>query len=129
MMFRQLKVGERLQPFTGTTGQGQAAMLVIAVVDHGRILRIFRKSSFGGFYASLLIRDIPCKELKQKIQSRQQGLDNHHDGRNDQKPDRIRSKYEMKQHNRQQREHEHRQQQAETPMEGFQQFGFDSTKP
>lgn len=32
-MFRQLKVGERLQPFTGTTGQGQAAMLVIAVVD------------------------------------------------------------------------------------------------
>lgn len=33
MMFRQLKVGERLQPFTGTTGQGQAAMLVIAVVD------------------------------------------------------------------------------------------------
>lgn len=36
MMFRQLKVGERLQPFTGTTGQGQAAMLVIAVVDsHG----------------------------------------------------------------------------------------------
>lgn len=104
-------------------------MLVIAVVDHGRILRIFRKSSFGGFYASLLIRDIPCKELKQKIQSRQQGLDNHHDGRNDQKPDRIRSKYEMKQHNRQQREHEHRQQQAETPMEGFQQFGFDSTKP
>lgn len=35
MMFRQLKVGERLQPFTGTTGQGQAAMLVIAVVDEG----------------------------------------------------------------------------------------------
>lgn len=33
MMFRQLKVGERLQPFAGTTGQGQAAMLVIAVVD------------------------------------------------------------------------------------------------
>lgn len=33
MMLRQLKVGERLQPFTGTTGQGQAAMLVIAVVD------------------------------------------------------------------------------------------------
>lgn len=33
MMFRQLKVGERFQPFTGTTGQGQAAMLVIAVVD------------------------------------------------------------------------------------------------
>lgn len=33
MMFRQLKVGERLQPFTGTTGQGQTAMLVIAVVD------------------------------------------------------------------------------------------------
>lgn len=33
MMFRQLKVGEQLQPFTGTTGQGQAAMLVIAVVD------------------------------------------------------------------------------------------------
>lgn len=33
MMFRQLKVGERLQPFTSTTGQGQAAMLVIAVVD------------------------------------------------------------------------------------------------
>lgn len=100
-----------------------------SIVHRGRILRIFRKSSFGGFYASLLIRDIPCKELKQKIQSRQQSLDNHHDGRNDQKPDRIRSKYEMKQHNRQQREHEHRQQQAETPMEGFQQFGFDSTKP
>lgn len=100
-----------------------------SIVHQGRILRIFRKSSFRGFQASLLIRDIPCKELKQKIQSRQQGLDSHHDGRNDQKPDRIRSKYEMKQHNRQQREYKHRQQQAETPMEGFQQFGFDSTKP
>ena len=41
MMFRQLKVGERLQPFTGTTGQGQAAMLVIAVVDDLRPLRSF----------------------------------------------------------------------------------------
>lgn len=90
-----------------------------SIVHHGRILRIFRKSSFGGFYASLLIRDIPCKELKQKIQSCQQGFDNHHDGRNDQKPDRIRSKYEMKQHNRQQREYEQRQQQAKPRWKAF----------
>lgn len=40
MMFRQLKVGERLQPFTGTTGQGQAAMLVIAVVDYFLPVRV-----------------------------------------------------------------------------------------
>lgn len=38
MMFRQLKVGERFQPFTGTTGQEQAAMLVIAVVDANRTI-------------------------------------------------------------------------------------------
>ena len=41
MMFRQLKVGERLQPFTGTTGQGQAAMLVIAVVDWFAFMEFF----------------------------------------------------------------------------------------
>lgn len=40
MMFRQLKVGERLQPFTGTTGQGQAAMLVIAVVDRPALIGV-----------------------------------------------------------------------------------------
>lgn len=40
MMFRQLKVGERLQPFTGTTGQGQAAMLVIAVVDSSPLAKM-----------------------------------------------------------------------------------------
>lgn len=51
MMFRQLKVGERLQPFTGTTGQGQAAMLVIAVVDSEQ-LHLWTEDRVYGFMQS-----------------------------------------------------------------------------
>lgn len=73
-----------------------------SVIHHGRIFGFFGKSSFGGFYTSLFISGIPCKELKQKIKPSQQGFYNHHDGWDYQKTHGIRAVQDMKHHNRQQ---------------------------